>query len=58
MKSYILCDVLQASFVSSRGFSGFVKNPAAASNSLRVSLMTKMLLSLFADSTEYIPESS
>ena len=49
MKSYILCDVLQASFVSSRGFSGFVKNPAAGSNSLRVSLMTKMLLSLFAD---------
>ena len=49
MKSYILCDVLQASFVSSRGFSGFVKNPEAGSNSLRVSLMTKMLLSLFAD---------
>ena len=63
MKSYILCDVLQVSFVSSRGFSGFVKNPAAGSNSSPVFLMTvkffcrlKILPSIFLSQARRLEE--
>ena len=67
MKSYILCDVLQASFVSSRGFSGFVKNPAAAfqliagvsddQNAIKFVYRLKILPSIFLSQASRLEES-